>query len=751
MKYNFLVLCLGACTVISNVYAQPAVYEINAGNTAVRPASKIDMQGSNPGGTKLSVNSLYWEKNGHPWFPIMGEMHYNRVPPEEWEQEIQKMKSGGLSVVATYVFWNEHEPTKDVWDWKSNRDLRRFVALCGENGMYVWLRIGPWSHGEQLNGGFPDWIQKMKDKRSNDPAYLAEVTKLFTQIGDQTKGLYFRDGGPVIGVQLENEYAAGQAEHISMLKEIALSAGIQPVYWTVTANTVFDDSKMEVIPLQGSYPYRGWEKSGGGPTRDFLYGDDQWIMTGALGKLYYDVGKFPRGLCEQGCGSQMTYKNRFVVKPDVVEAHLQNQLGRGMNLIGYYMFHGGTQTPGLEEPGLPLSYDFQSPISEFGLLRPSYRYLKILHHFINDFGADLAPMQVVEPANPVRDVRNIKDLRYVARVKANSGFLFLCNTQVRVLMPDKQVTMKVNLPGETILFPSFLLKGQTTAILPFNMTVESILIKYATAQPFAKITNEGVTTIFFQQLPAVNPQVQIDMTTVKSIETKGWQVKRINNNNIFTAGAGKFIKLIDKNGRAITLVFLSRKETENSWRLRIRNTEALLITDADMIMGKDTLQLTQLDNPAFRFKIYPSGLDAIEGRKASRANLFDVYDIAVKPVIPAVRILQIKNGKADIQLPPTLPPRASDIVLRINYRGGSCILSQNGKQVTDNLFNGETWLMGTKRFLGNGSLLLQVRDWNDRITGVPDKLASEIKTNGKSIKGIKVLPQYCIKLNITDL
>ena len=130
MKYNFLVLCLGACIVMSSVYAQPAVYEINAGNIAARPALKIDMQGSNPRGTKLSVNSLYWEKNGQPWFPIMGEMHYNRVPPEEWEQEIRKMKSGGLSVVATYLFWNEHETARDVWDWKNNRDLRRFVALC---------------------------------------------------------------------------------------------------------------------------------------------------------------------------------------------------------------------------------------------------------------------------------------------------------------------------------------------------------------------------------------------------------------------------------------------------------------------------------------------------------------------------------------------------------------------------------------------------------------------------------------------
>jgi hypothetical protein len=248
--------------------AQTKSYEIDASHIVKKDIIPINMQGSNPQGIRLSVNNQYFERNNKPWFPLMGEMHYNRVPYQNWEEEILKMKSAGLAIIATYIFWNEHEPQKGVWDWKDNRDLKHFLELCKKHGMYVWLRIGPWSHGEQKNGGFPDWIESMKGKRSNDPAYLAEVAKLFDQISKQTNNLYFTPGGPIIGVQLENEYASGQMGHISKLKEMALTAGIQPVYWSVTGNTVFDDSKMEVIPLQGAYPYRGWEKAGGGATKD---------------------------------------------------------------------------------------------------------------------------------------------------------------------------------------------------------------------------------------------------------------------------------------------------------------------------------------------------------------------------------------------------------------------------------------------------------------------------------------------------
>lgn len=731
-------LALSFFTVANIAGAQ--TYEIDASQANSIEPQAISFSGASPYGVRLSANSRYFLKNDQPWFPLMGEMHYNRIPPQDWESGILKMKSAGLSIVATYVFWNEHETAPGVWDWTHDRDLKKFVALCAKHNMYVWLRIGPWAHGEQLHGGHPDWIAKMPRRRTNDPAYIAAATRFFMQIGAQVEGLFFQDGGPVIGTQLENEYASGQAEHITQLKKMAMEAGFRPVFWSVTANTVFDENKMEVIPLQGSYCYRGWERGGGKPTADFLYGDDQWIMGDALGKLYYTPELFPRGLCEQGAGSQMMYRNRFVVEPHVEEAHLQNQVGRGMNLVGYYMFHGGTQTPGLKEPGLPESYDFQAPVGEFGIIRPSYMYLKILHHFINDFGTELAAMPQVEPANAIRDVSNTKDLRYIVRVKDNSGFLFLMNTQVRIPMPDKTVQVNVKLKNETIQFPSIFLKAQTNLTLPFNIKVNDILVKYATAQPMAKIENGTTTTLFLVKPEGVDAVIAIDKATLQGKQSQGLEMLNLQ--------PGAVLHLTGKTGKRLSIITLTRREAENSWRTTINDRQALVITNADMINTGNGLQLQQAGSPAFNFKVYPRGLISFANNKNvtyRKSDLYDDCNVSVKLYKPQVQ-LQIKQAIADITMHTSLPAQVNDVLLTIQYLGGSATITQNQRLLSDNLFNGTPWLFSTKNYLNKGALQLAVQKWEEDITGVEEALVQKIKSKGTGIEKIEALPQYKIHI-----
>ena len=184
-----------------------------------------------PDGRVLGMNSRYLTMNGKPWLPVMGEFHYTRVPAAQWEEEILKMKTAGVSIVAAYVIWIHHEEIEGQFDWSGERDLRHFIELCEKHGMYVYPRVGPWAHGEVRNGGFPDWLlQKTSHTRQNDPAYLSSVDKYFAQIAIQLKGLLWKDGGPVIGIQIENEYAqrgpnAGE-EHILQLKKMAIDAGL---------------------------------------------------------------------------------------------------------------------------------------------------------------------------------------------------------------------------------------------------------------------------------------------------------------------------------------------------------------------------------------------------------------------------------------------------------------------------------------------------------------------------------------------
>nr|WP_262888576.1 beta-galactosidase [Chitinophaga polysaccharea] len=701
------------------------------------------MNGADNKGIVIGANNKYFTRNGEPWYPLMGEMHYNRVPPENWEEEILKMKAANLSIIATYVFWNEHETEPGKWNWQYGRNLRHFIQLCAKHGMYVWLRIGPWSHGEQLYGGFPEWIEKMKEKRSNAPAYLAKAKVLYDQIADQTKALYYSDGGPVIGIQLENEYATGQQQHISALKKMAVESGIHPVFWSVTSNSLIDETKTEVIPLQGSYPYRGWERAGGGPTKDFLYGDDQWIMTGAFGKVYYNINKYPKGLCEQGCGSQMTDNNRFVVEPWVVEAHLQNQIGRGMNMIGYYMFRGGTQTAGLEEPGYPRSYDFQAPISEFGLLRPSYRYLKILHNFIRDFGSDLAAMQVILPEDPVTNERDTTRLRYAARVKNNGGFLFLCNTQVRVHMPDKRVKLRVKTADGIIEFPEILIKGQTAPILPFNLNIAGVNLRYATAQPFAKIDGKDTTTVFFQELPGV--KAELAFSGDDNVSAVGWHRDKNRRLMILKTGSGKTAILKKSDGHVVQLVCLSREDAENSWRFSLHGTEYLAITAADMLNTENNTELRQLGNTHFKVDVFPTA--AFTGN-TSRSGIFERYEFTAKTVDPGIQVTAEARGNSVITLPESLNPVTSDLIANVDYAGGACELLINGKVATDNLFNGDgSWQIGLKQFLGQRTATLNVKPWTDNITGVLAKRVANITKSAPSIQKVTIVPQYKYQLH----
>jgi len=244
-RLALVLLCIGGgvfpfCA-LARAQAQDADSKvfIDASQTAAPPQPlSFAIGGKSPDGHVLGANSRYLTLDGKPWFPVMGEFHYSRYPAEYWEEEILKMKAGGIEIVSTYIFWIHHEEIEGQFDWSGQRDLRRFVQLCAKHGMYVWIRIGPWDHGEVRNGGFPDWLLSKAKVRTNDPAYLSYVQRFYGEIGKQLQGLYWNDDGPIIGVQLENEYGkrgpdAGAA-HISALKKLAVEAGINPPLFTVT-------------------------------------------------------------------------------------------------------------------------------------------------------------------------------------------------------------------------------------------------------------------------------------------------------------------------------------------------------------------------------------------------------------------------------------------------------------------------------------------------------------------------------------
>ena len=179
----------------------------------------LNLGGANPEGEEINLTNLYFTRGGKPFIGVMGEYHFSRDSRGNWKKELAKMKASGITIVSTYIFWIYHEETEGVYDFSGDNDVRAFIEDARETGLDVVIRVGPWAHGECRNGGLPDWlVRKPFEIRTNNDEYLALVRKWYSRIYDEVKGLFYKDGGNIIAVQLENEYIDG-ADHLAELKK----------------------------------------------------------------------------------------------------------------------------------------------------------------------------------------------------------------------------------------------------------------------------------------------------------------------------------------------------------------------------------------------------------------------------------------------------------------------------------------------------------------------------------------------------
>lgn len=226
----------------------------------------LKLGGTSPSGGSIAVNSLYIERDGMPWIGVMGEYHFVRDSRERWPAELEMIRSGGITIVSTYVFWLYHEEVEGEFDFTGDRDLRAFVLACRDAGLDVFIRVGPWCHGETRNGGLPDWLVKSGLKlRTNDPDYMEKVRLWYTRVAMELRGLFYKDGGPIIGVQLENELV-NRPEHLLALKSLAISVGLEAPLWTATGwNSRFGARipRDELLPVFGGYADAPWSASSG--------------------------------------------------------------------------------------------------------------------------------------------------------------------------------------------------------------------------------------------------------------------------------------------------------------------------------------------------------------------------------------------------------------------------------------------------------------------------------------------------------
>ncbi|MDE5882947.1 MAG: beta-galactosidase [Muribaculaceae bacterium] len=302
--------------------------------------------------------------NGEPFVVKAAELHYPRIPKPYWDQRIKLCKALGMNTICLYTFWNSHEPKEGEFDFTGQNDLREFIKLCQENDMKVILRPGPYVCAEWEMGGLPWWLLKKKDikLRENDPYFLERVDLFQKAVADQVSDLTIADGGPIIMVQVENEYGSygEDKEYVSNIRDMLRKNfgenvtlfqcdwssnftlnGLDDLIWTMNFGTGANiDQQFEKLkelrpdsPLMCSEFWSGWFDKWGAnhetrPAEDMIAGIDEMLSKGISFSLY--------------------------------------------------MTHGGTNWghwAGANSPGFApdvTSYDYDAPISESGQTTPKY-------------------------------------------------------------------------------------------------------------------------------------------------------------------------------------------------------------------------------------------------------------------------------------------------------------------------------------------------------------------------------------------
>lgn len=525
----------------------------------------LNMGGKNPKGEEINVTSRYFTRNGKPWIGVMGEFHFSRYSRENWHRELAKMKAGGITIVSTYLFWIYHEEIEGKMDFGGDNDIRAFIEECKDVGLDVVIRIGPWAHGECRNGGFPDWLLKKDYKlRDNNEEYLAVVKKWYQSIYNEVKGLFYKDGGNIIAVQIENEFV-DNAEHLAKLKEIAVECGfIAPIY-TVTGWNSASGAKIpvdEVVPVFGGYCEAPWENHMNrlSPSPHYFFNrmrNDSAIGTDLIAKTKSDgwqlpYERYPFATCELGGGIEVTHHRRPIIKPMDIYAVSLVKLGDGNNLVGYYMYHGGTNKIGelstfneTKATGYPndypiLSYDFQAPLSEYGEVREQYGLLNMLHMFVNDFGEEFAPMIAVDSGNTVA-ADDTNSLRYGMRTDGKRGFVFVNHYQRLTELADIENAV---ISAENVEFPPIDVKGEVSFFMPFNMKMGDSVLEYATAQPLCKCGE----TYFFAEIPNIKAEYKFSKgsANIVTVPFENAKYMRKLNGTVYIGGG---CNLYEENGQ----------------------------------------------------------------------------------------------------------------------------------------------------------------------------------------------------------
>jgi beta-galactosidase len=671
----------------------------------------------------FSLTSRYLEFGGTPAIPASGEIHYSRLPRDRWEQRLRRMRAGGVTVAASYVFWLHHVPERGEPRFDGNLDVAAFVDLCAATGLEMILRIGPWCHGEARNGGFPDWVQQAPVRhRTDDPAYLELVREWFGQLAAALGGRC-GPGGTVLGIQLENELY-DEPGHLLTLKALAREEGLSAPLWTATAWGGADLPPLDVLPLYGGYGDGFWVDADApwDPTfRDHYFFSHVWDDPG----IGADVRRtqspssssaprtpsvfFPPATCELGGGMATAYHRR--PRPGALDvatvAHCK--IGNGSAWQGYYMYAGGTNPPGrdgLQEShatGYPndvprLGYDFHAPIGESGALAPSHAELRRQHAFLAAFGARLADMPSSLPDHRPAGVEDRETLRWALRADGDSGFVFLAWHQPHFpLATYRSARFRVALAGDReIVFPAgpVDIPAGTLARWPVGLTAGGVRLDWATASALTLLPGP-VPTLVLTADAGIEPSL-----------STGGSARALEPSLTPTRLTGP--------GGALDVLVLPAGEAPRIWVCEDGPQRRLLLSGAELSWGPDG-RIEALGSPEVR--VYDPAAGAFTALPMTPAGQSAPVTAAltVELVSPAAPTVPVTYGKYDgrqsapspsafdelaavfrLPMPSWAAEEALDTLVSIDWAGDVAQLRVDGRTVTDRFWDGSRWTISLR-------------------------------------------------------
>jgi len=743
--------------------------------------------GKNPDGNEIAFTNYSMLLNGKPFFGISGECHFSRVHERQWEDTILKMKMGGLNIVSTYIFWNHHEEIEGKFRFDGKRNVRKFIEICQKHGMYVIVRIGPFAHGEARNGGLPDWLyHKPFDVRAINEGFLGCTKRLYQKLAEQFEGLYYKDGGTIIGTQIENEYMHSAAPwemttgvsnewvpggsdgnaYMRVLKKMAQEEGICTPFYTCTAWGGAMAPVDEMLPLWGGYAFWPWifyNYEGEHPaTPEYIYRDNH---NNEVPSTYnfepaYEPESLPYSCCEMGGGMSCYYNYRFQLPYESVDAMANIKLASGCNFLGYYMYRGGShpkgeKTPYLNEHQCPkISYDYQAAIGEYGQLRPSYYRLKALHLFAKNFQEKFCDTVTILPEGSQEiAVEDVDTLRYAVRTDGTGGFLFLNNYQDHIeCKAKKDECITLELANKEIIIPNISLAAGEEAILPFGMDIEGYKLIYAKAQPLSIIKEEGRTTYFFFTPEGMESEYVWEGNDIEVLDGEKVMSKTVSVTPI--AGKHSSYKIVGKYGE-VEIVTLTRAESLMFYEIEVEHEKIAVLCNSAFTYDDATVRLESpqeecdlvslLMYPACRLKNIVSEVTS----NIVKDGMWTGIKIQWSDQESKIQTLDIKQcgtSRYTVQIPNDYD-KCKDALMQIEYQGDIGHAFINGELVSDNFSNHAVWEIGLKEVWkpedGN-EVVLAITPLKENVkVDVSSTMAGRLETEGNVLAqlfSVKIKP-----------